>query len=279
MDWTAGEHERSRLAARYREESDQGLLLLDADRAKLTPIAQEALATEMERRDLSATPAADKPGLQTDVDLGPAPPVEVLHTFFDASEASAACAALEHEGIPFLLEDRSFFEQGRSLRRRLALPISVSLSSRAAAIVVLRRERGLFPQAIVSTTEEDVSSPDEVMVIVADMPSLKEAEEAAALLRRADISCRMVAREEEDWRGVSVEVLQRDMDRAFEAISSLISDEDDKEELGGSASGISSKDGDERPYGVETGGSDWGGAERVSGGLCAGARRDTRRSA
>ena len=142
------EQERERLGGIYGEMSDGELLVLEGSSGDLTEVAQEALRGEMGRRGLEALPAED--GLP-EMEAGEgADGWRTLHVFSQTFEAQAAFRLLERDGIEFAVEDRSVDARGEPVAGpAVQLALMVEAVDWERSVKVLRREAGLFPEAVV----------------------------------------------------------------------------------------------------------------------------------
>lgn len=233
MEGNKGQRERDRLLRMYGEMGDGELLGLSATAGDLTEVAQDALAGEMKRRGLEAAeaPGAGAAPLQADdAEEDEGAGWRTLHVFQQTFEAQAAFRLMERDEIEFAVEDRTIDSKGEAVAGpaiRLALMVAAPDWNRA--IVLLRREAGLFPEAVTDPQIERYGDQEaEGGIGEVDSVAVGEFEEAGDVaaatqaLTEAGIWFQVVTHEGEDWERTSVEVKVQDADRALEVLARLL---------------------------------------------------------
>lgn len=226
MAWTDGKKEQDRLGAMYREMSDGELLGLEATAGDLTEVAQEALAGEMNRRGLESSAAKDEavPGAGSFGKNGDSG-WKTLHVFSQTFEAQAAFRLLEREEIEFAVEDRTIDEEGEvrpGPAVQLALIVDAGDWDRAVAL--LRREAGLFPEAVEDPRGEEESADGET-VTVGEFEDAGDVLAASRVLEEARVWFRTVKHDGEEWERTAIEVRAEDGDRALETLERLLEED------------------------------------------------------
>ncbi len=220
MAWTKGRTEAERLGAMYGEMSDGELLGLRATAGDLTEVAQEALAGEMTRRGLAA-PVEEELPTSTDADSG----WRTLHVFSQTFEAQAAFRVLEREEIEFAVEDRTMDEEGNPRPGpAVQLALLVEAKDWERAVALLRRDAGLFPEAVVDPRGEHESGGEE-MVMVGEFEETADIEAASRVLTEAGVWFRTAAHTGEEWERTSIEVRAEDQERALSLLERLLEED------------------------------------------------------
>ncbi len=226
MAWTEGERERERLGLVYREMGDRELLGLRAASGDLTDAAREAVAAEMRRRGLAAAPGAEAASDAESFAEGESSGWRMLHVFHQTFEAQAAFRLLEREEIPFAVEDRTIDEKGDAVPGpAVALGLMVAGEDWNRAVSLLRREAGLFPEAVVDPRGEVEEADEEGLVSVGEFEEANDVAAAERVLGEAGVWFRRVTHEAEEWERTSIEVKGEDVDRALGALSRLLEDD------------------------------------------------------
>ncbi len=225
MDWKEAERERERLGAIYGEMGDSELLGLHANAGDLTEVAHEALSGEMKRRGLEA-PVEDPEGEVVPAGVGSGDSGwKTLHVFSQTFEAQAAFRLLEREEIEFAIEDRTVDEHGE-LREGPAVQLALMVEAQDwdRAVVLLRREAGLFPAAVIDPYGEDEGAEAE-LVTVGEFESADDVASASRALEEAGVWFRTMLHDDEDWKRTSIEVRAEDGDRALDALEKLLEED------------------------------------------------------
>ncbi len=214
-------NDRERLAAVYGEMGDGELLELQATAGDLTEVAQEALAGEMRRRGLAVEKAA--PVGESNGDGGSG--WKTLHVFSQTFEAQATFKLLEREGIEFAVEDRTVDEKGE-VRAGPAVQLALMVEGQEweRAVTLLRREAGLFPEAVVDPRGEEESAT-EATVTVGEFEDEVDIAAAADALEGAGVWFRTVTHDGEEWERTSIEVKDEDGDRALTVLERLLEED------------------------------------------------------
>ncbi len=225
MKWNEGQRERERLSAMYGEMADGELLTLEATAADLTEVAQEALASEMKRRGVEAAAVQENwPADRSSGSTGSSG-WTTLHVFAQSFEAQAAFKLLEREEIEFAVEDRTVDERGQ-LRAGPAVQLALLAheDDRDRAVALLRREAGLFPEAVVDPRGEDGGSEEET-VTVGEFEDQADVAAASRLLTEAGVWFQVVPHSGDDGESTSMEVKDGDGERALEALARLLEED------------------------------------------------------
>lgn len=231
MGWTEVEKERERLGSVYREMGDGELLGLQAASGDLTDAAREAVAAEMRRRGLAVPVAEGKALAREGSGVGAegedrASGWRMLHVFHQTFEAQAAFRLLEREEIPFAVEDRTLDENGAVVPGpAVALGLMVAGEDWNRTVSLLRREAGLFPEAVVDPRGEFEEMAEEGLLAVGEFEDVGDVISATRALEEAGVWYRTVTHDGEEWERTSVEVKEEDGDRALEALSRLLEDD------------------------------------------------------
>ena len=227
MGWSNAEKERERLGAMYREMSDAELLKMHGSAGDLTEVAQEALAGEMKRRGIEVAPEEEMDGaagfesFKDDEISG----WKTLHVFHQTFEAEAAFRLMEGEAIEFAVEDRTVDERGEVVAGpAVALALMVAGADWSRSVSLLRREAGLFPEAVVDPRGEEEAGEEE-MVSVGEFEEGDDLREAVDALERAGIGVRTTRHDGEEWERTSVEVKGEDQDRALAVLERLLEED------------------------------------------------------
>ncbi len=222
MNGTKTGNDRERLAAVYGEMGDGELLELQATAGDLTEVAQEALAGEMRRRGLAAVEKA-APVVESNGDGGSG--WKTLHVFSQTFEAQATFKLLEREGIEFAVEDRTVDEKGE-VRAGPAVQLALIVEGQEweRAVALLRREAGLFPEAVVDPRGEEESAT-EATVTVGEFEDEVDIAAAADALEGAGVWFRTVTHDGEEWERTSIEVKQEDGNRALAVLERLLEED------------------------------------------------------
>ena len=223
MKWNEGQREG--LLALYGEMTDSELLGLEATEADLTEVAQEALASEMKRREIEAAAIEETlPADGTPEGKGSSEWV-TLHVFAQTFEAQAAFKLLEREEIEFAVEDRTLDKRGQ-LRAGPAVQLALLVHryDRDQAMTLLRSKAGLFPEAVVDPRGEDVDCSGE-MVTVGEFEDQADVAAASRVLGEAGVWFRVVTHAGEEWERTSMEVKEEDSERALETLEPLLEED------------------------------------------------------
>ncbi len=230
MDWNKEQRERERLGVMYGQMSDAELLLLHSTVGDLTDAAQAALLNEMKGRGLEeAVPAEEEDDAIEDTDC-PEDDEEAgwktLHVFQQTFEAQAAFRILEREGIEFAVEDRTLDENGEPIAGpAIQLALLVEACDWERCVRLLRRDAGLFPEAVVDPRGEAGGHENE-MVAVGEFEAPEDVVAAGGVLEEAGIGYRTVTHDGEEWERTSLEVRSEDQDRALAALARLLEDDE-----------------------------------------------------
>ncbi len=225
MAWTEAERERERLGLVYREMGDRELLGLQAASGDLTDAAREAVGAEMRRRGL-AVPVTKAAWDAESFAEGESSGWRMLHVFHQTFEAQAAFRLLEREEIPFAVEDRTVDEKGEAVPGpAVALGLMVAGEDWDRAVSLLRREAGLFPEAVVDPRGEVDEADEEGLVSVGEFEEANDVAAAERVLGEAGVWFRRVTHEAEEWERTSIEVKGEDVERALGALSRLLEDD------------------------------------------------------
>ena len=214
--------EQTRLAALYRDSSDEELVNLYTDRANLTDAAQQALVVEISSRHLelpSAEPTSRAPEYTPDLvsDLH-GDGLTALITFYNGMDLGLACDHLGAAGIELAVRPIPGTDVSPE-----AFQIRLAPVDRPHAEQILRSEMGLFPKQEV--TEEDTMADGGEMVILGEFPTEEEATHATDALGEEGIIYRVTAPEEDgenDAPGYSVEVHANDLDRGLAVVADAL---------------------------------------------------------
>jgi hypothetical protein len=222
--------EWQRLYERYHEMSDGELLELAAGIDDLTEVAGDVLRQEMKSRGLSL-PTAELAAVKAPAGSGDHGEIEgpfhgdglaPLITFYDAIEAGKACRFLEAEAVEFAVQDLSEPQSGlRSLEGgpSVSLQLIVEEIDRSRAMLILRRQMGLFPLQEVDVADESVD--DGTIAILGGFGRREDADDVAQVLEDAGVWHRIVVNAEgtvEDENCFTLEVREIDMVRAGEVV-------------------------------------------------------------
>ncbi len=223
MRWNKGQREG--LLALYGEMTDSELLGLEATEADLTEVAQEALASEMKRREIEAAAIEETLPADGTPEIKGSSEWVTLHVFAQAFEAQAAFKLLEREEIEFAVEDRTLDERGQ-LRAGPAVQLALLVHryARDQAVSLLRSKAGLFPEAVVDLRGEDEDCSGE-MVTVGEFEDQADVAAASRVLGEAGVWFRVVTHAGEEWERTSVEVKEEDSERALETLEPLLEED------------------------------------------------------
>ena len=246
------EGEQERLERMYGELGDEHLKDLHDDRDSLTVDGQIALARVLAARGLAPGPVSTTPASLADDASDPAaelaPELEQgftpgipgvipsgagameqalehggarrdgmirLVTFFDGTDLTRACDALEAENVDFALEPLERDEQAGA---PTSFAIWVEEPDRTEAEAVLRRRMGLFPT---SEVEGGDVLYDDAPITLGEFETKDEAEQVKQLLTAASIPSVLHSGENaagEPWH--SVEVKGTDLERGLQVVES-----------------------------------------------------------
>ncbi len=225
MAWFSGKgKERDRLAGMYGEMGDGELLRLAASPGDLTEAAQAALAGEMKARGLTAPVEVEEVGRADGGDPGAG--MRTLHVFSQTFEAQAAFRVLERDGIEFVVEDRTVDGDGQMVEGpSVQLALMVDARDWERSVLLLRREAGLFPEAVVDPGGEGAGEEGE-LVAVGEFEEAEDARSAGQVLGEAGVWFEAVLHDGEDWERTSIEVRVEDQDRALAALATLLEGDD-----------------------------------------------------
>ena len=220
------ERERERLSAMYGEMGDGELLELFAKSGDLTEVAQAALAGEMHRRALKPTIEEDGEPESALTDKGKG--WRTLHVFSQTFEAQAAFRLLERELIEFAIEDRTVDADGQTIAGpAVQLALMVEAEDWSRAVTVLRKEAGLFPDAVVDPRGSEMEGEEEGWLVVGDFEEEAELVKGEQMLREAGLELRVVRGEMAGGEAGTIEVHEADADRAIGVLERLIAEEED----------------------------------------------------
>lgn len=226
MAWNDGQGEADRLGRMYGEMGDGELLTLYASMSDLTDAAQAALQREMASRRLEAPIEELEPvGEPRRGDGSSAEDGEtwkLLHVFSQTFEAQHAFELMERAEIPFVVEDRTVDEKGE-LRPGPAVQLALLVEpvDWEAAVALLRRKAGLFPEAVVDPRGADHEEGDLEMFPVGHFEDEEELAEAGQMLQEAGIPFEVVKADDAEWTGSSIEVAASDAERAITVLERL----------------------------------------------------------
>ena len=226
MERSETQGERERLRALYGEMSDGELLELEGEAGDLTEVAREALAGETSRRGLIVA-ASDEVDAVPEVGSfgeGASSGWKTLHVFAQTFEAQAVFRLLEREGIEFRVEDRTVNADGtQRAGPAVQLALLVESADWDRSVLLLRREAGLFPEAVVDPhAGEEEEDTEAGMTTVGEFEDVADVRAAADVLTDAGVWFREVTHPNEDWQRTSIEVKAEDGDRALEALERLL---------------------------------------------------------
>ena len=240
------EGEQERLERMYGELGDEHLRDLQDDRDSLTADGQIALARVLAKRGLAPGPPAEAfaatgetgPGEELEQGFTPGIPGVIpsgagameqalehggarrdgmvrLVTFFDGTDLTRACEALEAEDVDFALEPMERDEQAGA---PTSFAIWVEEPDRAEGEDVLRRRMGLFPASEIEGAPDVLY--DDAPMTLGEFETKEQAERVKELLAAAGIPGVLHSGENthgEMWH--SVEVKGTELERGLQVVA------------------------------------------------------------
>ena len=225
------------MQALYAAMSDNELLKLAGDKAKLTEVAQQAVEAEMSFRRLELDEEVTKRPVEIVAPEFPAaeddPSLIELMTFNIAMDAETAWRALDDNGIPVRVEPamRVMVEGGPRIKTNW-LTIFVERARQEDAVKVLRERMGLFPILAADEVEDSEEGDDEEALFpVCSFDVEADAIVARKALREAGIWFKSEKQTEEAQDGkpafewTSIEAKLEDLERALKVVEEAFDEE------------------------------------------------------